>query len=145
MFSNLTGQTLGKYELLALLGAGGMGSVYRAYDHTLHREVAVKVINLGTSNADLQGRFIREARTAAALEHSHIVRVYDYGVERDINYIVMQHLTGGALSDRIKHAAAEGRSRASLPEVALLLEQLASGSITRTREGSSTAISSRRT
>ncbi len=126
MQTNLSGQTLGKYELRALLGAGGMGAVYRAYDHGLQREVAVKVINLGASNDELQARFIREARTAANLEHSHIVRVYDYGVERDINYIVMQNLTGGALSDRIKQAAELGRPRASLPEVALLLEQLAS-------------------
>ncbi|MCC6565495.1 MAG: protein kinase [Chloroflexi bacterium] len=126
MQNDLVGQTLGKYELRALLGRGGMGAVYRAYDHSLQREVAVKVINLGTSNDELQARFIREARTAAALEHSHIVRVYDYGVERDINYIVMQNLTGGALSDRMKQASEQGRSRASLPEVALLLEQLAS-------------------
>ncbi|RIK18117.1 MAG: hypothetical protein DCC53_17055 [Chloroflexi bacterium] len=125
MSTNLTGQTLGKYELRALLGEGGMGAVYRAYDHTLKREVALKVVNLAKNAPDLRARFIREAETAAGLEHSHIVRVYDYGVEPDINYIVMQNLTGGTLAERMKQAAESGRSRASLPEIALLLEQLA--------------------
>lgn len=69
MFDYLVGQTLGKYELRALLGTGGMGAVYRAYDHSLQREIAVKVINLGASNDELQGRFIREARTEDAFCH----------------------------------------------------------------------------
>jgi serine/threonine protein kinase len=126
MSESLVGQTLGKYVLRELLGEGGMGAVYRAYDQILKREVAVKIINLGKNGTELRARFMREAETAAGLEHGHIVRIYDYGVERDINYIVMQNLTGGALSDRIKQATKEGRSRASLPEVALLLEQLTS-------------------
>jgi serine/threonine-protein kinase len=126
MSESLIGQTLGKYLLRQLLGEGGMGAVYRAYDQILKREVAVKIINLGNNGTDLRARFIREARTAAGLEHSHIVRVYDYGVERNINYIVMQNLTGGALSDRLRHAAEEARPRASLLDVAHLLEQLAS-------------------
>ena len=121
-----SGQKLGKYELRDLLGSGGMGAVYRAYDHSLSREVAVKVVHLVSAGADFQARFIREAKTAAGLEHSHIVRVYDYGVDRDINYVVMQNLTGGSLSDRIKQAIEQGRPRASLSEVARLLEQLAS-------------------
>jgi len=120
-----SGQMLGKYELRDMLGSGGMGAVYRAYDHTLSREVAVKVVHLVSGGADFQARFIREAKTAAGLEHSHIVRVYDYGIDRDINYVVMQNLTGGSLSDRIKQAVEQGRPRASLSEVARLLEQLA--------------------
>ncbi|MBK9125474.1 MAG: protein kinase [Chloroflexi bacterium] len=126
MFNSLSGQTLGKYELRDLLGSGGMGAVYRGYDHALRREVAVKVINLAAGGADLQARFIREAQTSAALEHNHIVRIYDYGVERDINYVVMQYLTGGSLAERIKQAADQGRPRASLTEVAALLQHLAS-------------------
>ena len=126
MLHTLTGTTLGKYELRDLLGTGGMGAVYRAYDHTLKREVAVKIINLGTDNAEFRTRFIREAQTAANLEHSHIVRVYDFGTDQDINYVVMQYLTGGSMSERIKQAAEQGRPRASLAEVSLLLGHLAS-------------------
>jgi serine/threonine protein kinase/formylglycine-generating enzyme required for sulfatase activity len=126
MHADLTGTTLGKYELRELIGAGGMGAVYRAYDESLKREVAIKVVNLGTGGPELQARFIREAQTAAKLEHSHIVRVYDYGVERDINYVVMQYLNGGSLAERMRQAAFQGRSRASLPEIALLLEHLGS-------------------
>lgn len=126
MSGGLTGQTLGKYLLRDMLGVGGMGAVYRAYDQTLNREVAIKVVQATSGGEEFQARFIREAKTAAALEHSHIVRVYDYGVDRDISYVVMQHLTGGSLADRIKQAAEQGRPRASLPEVAELLAQLAS-------------------
>jgi serine/threonine-protein kinase len=126
MQNTLMGKTLGKYELRDLLGIGGMGAVYRAYDHTLRRGVAVKIINLGTDNPEVRTRFIREAQTAAGLEHSHIVRVYDFGIDRDVNYVVMQYLTGGSLSERIKQAGAQGRALASLSEVALLLDQLAS-------------------
>jgi serine/threonine-protein kinase len=126
MHADLTGTTLGKYELRELLGTGGMGAVYRAYDDSLKREVAIKVVNLGMGGAELQARFIREAQTAARLEHSHIVRVYDYGIERDINYVVMQYLNGGSLAERMREAGFQGRSRASLTEVALLLEHLAS-------------------
>ncbi|KXK49443.1 MAG: serine/threonine protein kinase, partial [Chloroflexi bacterium OLB13] len=64
MFGNLAGQTLGKYELRDLLGQGGMGAVYRAYDHGLRRQVAVKVISLAKNDPELQARFIREAQTA---------------------------------------------------------------------------------
>ena len=124
MYADLTGTTLGKYELRERIGAGGMGAVYRAYDESLQREVAIKVVNLGAGEPELQVRFIREAQTAARLEHSHIVRVYDYGVERDINYVVMQFLNGGSLAERMRQAAFQGHSRASLPEIALLLEHL---------------------
>ncbi|KXK49446.1 MAG: serine/threonine protein kinase with PASTA sensor(s) [Chloroflexi bacterium OLB13] len=126
MFGNLAGQTLGKYELRDLLGQGGMGAVYRAYDHGLRRQVAVKVISLAKNDPELQARFIREAQTAASLEHSHIVRVYDYGIDRDINYVVMQYLTGGSLSERMRQALDQGQHRASLVDVSMLLEQLAS-------------------
>lgn len=125
MYSDLSGTTLGKYELLELIGEGGMGAVYRAYDESLQREVAIKVVNLGMGEPEIQVRFIREAQTSARLEHNHIVRVYDYGVEREINYVVMQYLNGGSLAERMRQAASRGRSHASLSEIALLLEHLA--------------------
>ncbi|MBK8136368.1 MAG: serine/threonine protein kinase [Chloroflexi bacterium] len=124
--NQLSGTMLGKYALRDLLGAGGMGAVYRAYDDSLKREVAVKVVNLGTATPDVQARFIREAQTAANLEHSHIVRIYDFGVERDINYIVMQHLTGGTLTERFKRLKEGQSSGPSLGEVSLILNEIAS-------------------
>lgn len=124
--ASLVGTTLGKYEIRDLIGAGGMGAVYRGYDSTLRRDVAVKIINLGSDNPELRTRFIREAQTAAGLEHSHIVRVYDFGIDRDVNYVVMQHLTGGSLSERIRQANEQGRPLASLAEVVVLLDHLAS-------------------
>src|SRR5438067_1588243 len=98
----LTGLTIGQYTLKEQLGAGAMGVVYRAYQPTLDREVAIKV--LPPSLASQEGymeRFTREARTAAALEHSHIVPIYDYGTQQDLSYVVMRFLTGGSLAQRM--------------------------------------------
>ena len=120
---NLTGYTLGQYELRDLLGVGGMGAVYRGYQISLDREVAVKI--LPTALAEQPGyveRFNREARIAASLEHAHIVRVYDFGTQESISYLVMQLLKGGTLAQRI---ARHPDSRPSLTETAHLLDQLA--------------------
>lgn len=126
-FENLTGQVLGQYELRELLGVGGMGAVYRAYQAGLQREVAVKV--LPTTLAGEAGyieRFIREARMAGALEHPHIVRIYDYGTQGDISYLVMALLRGGSLSQRINQREEKGAPRPSLGEVSTMLNQMAS-------------------
>ncbi|MCU0474574.1 MAG: serine/threonine protein kinase, partial [Anaerolineae bacterium] len=126
-FENLTGQSLGQYELRELLGVGGMGAVYRAYQATLQREVAVKVLPLSlASEPGYVERFIREARTAGALEHPHIVRIYDYGTQGDITYLVMALLRGGSLSQRIQQREEKGVTRPSLGEVAQMLSQIAS-------------------
>ena len=121
---NLTGQTIGQYELRALYGTGGMGAVYRAYQHSLDREVAFKVLTLNlTSDTEYIERFNREAKTAASLEHPHIVPVYDYGTVNDISFVAMRLLTGGSLAERLKQ---QKGAKVSLGEVAELLEQLAS-------------------
>ena len=87
---NLAGQTLGQYELKEMLGRGGMGMVYRAYQPALERFVAVKVMASTLSEEDgYAERFNREAKTSAALEHPHIVGVHDYGIADDISYVVM--------------------------------------------------------
>lgn len=126
-FENLTGHTLGQYELRDLLGVGGMGAVYRAYHAQLQREVALKVLPLSlAAEAGYVERFIREARTAAALEHPHIVRIYDYGTQGDISYLVMALLRGGSLSQRITQREEKGITRPSLGEVAVMLNQIAS-------------------
>ncbi len=101
-FFDLTGHKLGQYRLLQLLGVGGMGAVYRGYQESLKREVAVKVMTPQlVQDPEYIARFMREAETAARLEHSHIVPVYDYGTEGPISYIVHAPLDGGARSMRV--------------------------------------------
>ena len=121
---NLSGQVLGQYELRELLGVGGMGAVYKAHQRSLKRYVALKVLSTQFSQqAGALERFNREAETSAALEHPHIIHVYDYGTQQGINYLVMQLLTGGTLAERLEHL--EGKLP-SLKEVAELLRQVAS-------------------
>src|SRR6202158_4088660 len=79
------GDKLGPYEILSLVGKGGMGEVYRAHDSRLHRDVAVKV-----SNAQFSERFTREARAIAALNHTNICHLYDVGPD----YLVMEYVEG---------------------------------------------------
>ncbi|MBK9123086.1 MAG: protein kinase [Chloroflexi bacterium] len=126
-FENLSGRTFGQYELRELLGVGGMGSVYRAYQTGLDRQVAVKVLPRAlASEPGYVERFIREARTAAALEHPHIVRIYDYGTQGDVSYLVMALLRGGSLSARLSQREELMQSRASLGEISDMLNQIAS-------------------
>jgi tRNA A-37 threonylcarbamoyl transferase component Bud32 len=124
---NLAGQMLGQYELRELIGAGGMGAVYRGYQANLKREVAVKVLvaQLAQQPGYLE-RFNREAETAAALEHRHIIPIYDYGTQQGISYVVMRLLSGGTLADRLAQHAEQGKPLPSLGEIANVLEQLAS-------------------
>src|SRR6516162_11406672 len=89
---------LGPYEIVAPLGAGGMGEVYRARDTRLGREVAVKVLpEPFAHNADRQARFEREARAVAVLSHPNILAIHDYGTEGGITYAVMELLEGETL------------------------------------------------
>jgi len=98
-----SGKMLGPYKILASLGAGGMGEVYRALDTRLHRSVAVKVISSAFSrDPDRVRRFEQEARAAGALNHSNVVTIYDLGVYADSPYVVMELLEGESLRDRLK-------------------------------------------
>jgi serine/threonine protein kinase/SH3-like domain-containing protein len=120
---NLIGQTFGQCELRELLGVGGMGAVYRAYQKSLKREVAVKVISTALSQqSGYRERFFREAETAAALEDAHIIPIYDFGTQGQISYLIMRLLTGGSLAEHLKQRS----TLPSLGEVAHLLGQLAS-------------------
>ena len=124
---NLVGQTFGQYELRDLLGAGGMGTVYRGYQASLKRYVAVKV--LSPQFAQQPGaveRFNREAQTSAALEHPHIIHIHDYGMQAGVYYLVMQLLTGGTLAERMAQRANTDQPLPSLGEAADLLKQIAS-------------------
>jgi eukaryotic-like serine/threonine-protein kinase len=92
------GTKLDGYEILGLLGAGGMGEVYRARDPTLKREVAIKVLpTFITQDADRLRRFEQEAQTAAALNHPNILAVHRFGVFEGIPYLVSELLEGSTL------------------------------------------------
>jgi len=99
----LIGKTLAHYEIIDLLGKGGMGEVYRARDTRLAREVAVKVLPAALSaNSDLRARLEREARTISSLNHPHICVLHDVGREGDIDFLVMEYIEGQTLADRIE-------------------------------------------
>jgi serine/threonine-protein kinase len=100
------GQQLGPYEILAPLGAGGMGEVYRARDTRLDREVAIKVLPraLGQDQSAL-ARFEREAKAVAALSHPNILSIHDYGTEQGTRFAVMELLNGETLRQRLRRSA----------------------------------------
>ncbi|MGH9365424.1 MAG: protein kinase domain-containing protein [Thermoanaerobaculia bacterium] len=96
------GTRLGPYEILAPLGAGGMGEVYRARDTRLGRAVAVKVLPQHLSaSPEVRQRFEREAKTISQLSHAHICALYDVGSHEGTEYLVMELLEGETLADRL--------------------------------------------
>ena len=96
------GTRLGPYEVTNLLGVGGMGEIYRARDTRLDRDVAVKVLPAALArNPERLARFEQEAHAASALNHPHIVALYDVGRERGLAYIVTELLEGQTLAERI--------------------------------------------
>lgn len=95
----MVGETLGTYQILERLGAGGMGVVYRALDLRLKRIVAIKVLSPGThGNDDRRLRFLQEARAASALNHPNIVVIHDVNEIGGTHFIVMEHVSGNALA-----------------------------------------------
>ncbi|HVE66270.1 MAG TPA: protein kinase, partial [Thermoanaerobaculia bacterium] len=97
-----TGTRLGPYEIVAPIGAGGMGEVYRARDTRLERTVAIKVLSAHLSaSPESRQRFEREARTISQLSHPHICALYDVGREGETEYLVMEYLEGETLADRL--------------------------------------------
>jgi eukaryotic-like serine/threonine-protein kinase len=96
------GTRLGPYEILAAIGAGGMGEVYKARDSRLTRTVAIKVLPAhAAADVAARARFERESRAIATLSHPHICVVYDVGRQGDIDYLVMELLEGETLADRL--------------------------------------------
>jgi len=96
------GLKLGPYEIVAPLGAGGMGEVYRAHDKRLGRDVAVKVLPAHLmDNSEVRQRFEREARAVSSLNHPHICTLHDIGREGETDYIVMELVEGETLADRL--------------------------------------------
>ena len=100
------GMKLGPYEVVAPLGAGGMGEVYRAKDTRLGREVAIKVLpqHLG-ADAEVRARFEREAKTISSLNHPNICTLFDVGREGETDYLVMELVEGETLSQRLLKGA----------------------------------------
>src|ERR1039458_4824244 len=98
-----SGTKLGPYDIESMLGAGGMGEVYRARDARLNRTVAIKVLPASFSaDADRMQRFVQEARAAAALNHPNILSIFDIGEERGAPYIVSELLEGSTLREQLK-------------------------------------------
>jgi hypothetical protein len=96
------GSRLGPYAIISLIGAGGMGEVYRARDSRLDRVVAVKVLPEGFARDDAaRDRFDREARAIASLSHPHICTLHDVGRDGETNFLVMELLEGGTLAERL--------------------------------------------
>lgn len=104
---------LGPYRIVAFIGAGGMGEVYRAVDTRLDREVAIKVLSTSLSHdVDAQQRFEQEAHAAGVLNHPNILAIYDIGVEGNLRYIVSELLEGESLRARIREGPLSPRKAA---------------------------------
>jgi eukaryotic-like serine/threonine-protein kinase len=118
------GQRLGKYEIVRLLGRGGMGTVYEALNTAIGKRVAMKFVDAATArNKEAVARFQREAETASAVESAHIVEIFDWGYTDDgLPYIVMELLRGEDLGHRIKRCG-----RLDLPEAVHVVAQILRG------------------
>src|SRR5947209_3711884 len=99
----LVGKSLGQFRIVERIGAGGMATVFKAYQPVLDRYVAVKVLPAYHARDPIfKERFLREARSVAKLDHPNIVQIYLFGEEENITYIAMQYVDGGTLKDRLK-------------------------------------------
>ena len=121
----LTGQTLGKYQILEPLGSGGMARVYRAFHPQLNRYVAVKVLRGDLVEDDsFTDRFRREAQAVANLRHPNIIQVFDFDVENDITFMVMELLDGDTLHTRLNDYRVRGEPMPWGDMVRILLDVL---------------------
>src|SRR3954452_17635112 len=97
------GTRFGPYEVVAPVGAGGIGEVYRALDTRLKRFVAIKLLRPGVAEKpEFRQRFEREARAISSLNHAHICTVYDVGQQHGVDYLVMEYVEGVALGAYLK-------------------------------------------
>jgi serine/threonine protein kinase len=114
---------LGPYRVLRLLGSGAMGMVFQAEDITLKRQVALKTMKKTQAASEVnRQRFLREAQAAAAIEHDHIVTIYQVGQDRDVPYLAMKLLLGETLEDRLNR---EGKLPAE--EILRIGQEIAEG------------------
>ena len=123
--TDLTGTTLGSYRVLSTVGRGGMAVVYRGYQPSLDRYVAIKVMSrLLAGNSRFLERFQREAAGVAQLRHQNVVQMYDFGVYEDISYMVMEFIEGETLKQRLTQLREVGQ-RLTLPEVVKIVRDIA--------------------
>jgi predicted Ser/Thr protein kinase/tetratricopeptide (TPR) repeat protein len=119
-------KSIGKYTIVKILGQGAMGTVYKALDPDIDREVAIKTVNFGPQieegHEDVIKRFLREAQSAGKLTHPNIVTIYEVGRDGDMTYIVMQYVEGQSLQKLIS-----GGKKFSHDEILHLMGQICSG------------------
>ncbi len=121
MPTDFTGKTFGSYQLVAPLGRGGMASVYRGYQQSIDRSVAVKVLPPEfLHDPNFSARFVAEARTLARLTHPSILPLYDFGTANDVPYIIMPLMANGTLAERL------GRGPLATAELLRVLTPMAS-------------------
>ena len=124
---SIEGQTLGKYRILEPLGRGGMAQVYKAYHPGLDRYVAVKVLRSDlVEESEFLARFRREARAVAGLRHPNIVQVFDFDVQDEHYYMVMELLEGDTLKAYL-NAFRTRSERMPLGELTRILNDALSG------------------
>src|SRR5438132_3627264 len=117
-----SGTKLGRYEIRSKIGEGGMGEVYLAQDTKLDRKVALKILPVElASNRDRMERFVREAKSAAALNHPHIAHIYEIGESEGLHFIAMEYIDGETLRENIQ------RDKAPLAKLLKYLTQVAEG------------------
>lgn len=109
------GTRLGPYEIIAPIGSGGMGEVYRAKDTRLERTVAIKILTQALLNRpDFRQRFEREAKLISKLNHPHICTVHDVGEHEGVPFLVMEYLEGPTLDELLKRGPLQARRALAL-------------------------------
>jgi len=104
--SQLIGQTLGHYRIIEQIGAGGMGVVYRAHDEQLERDVAIKVLPVGTlPDEAARKRFRKEALALAKLNHPNIATIFEFGSQNSTDYLVTEYISGQTLDEKLAAGA----------------------------------------
>lgn len=125
--TDLTGTTLGNYRVLSPVGRGGMAVVYQGYQSSLDRYVAIKVMSHHLANDQtFVDRFQREAAGVAQLRHQNIVQMVDFGIKKDISFMVMEFIDGETLKERLTRLNQNGE-RIPLSEVIRIINDIAAG------------------
>ena len=121
----MVGKTISRYRVLAKLGAGGMGEVYRAHDERLQRDVALKVLPAHIlADETARNRFRKEALALSKLNHPHIATVYDFDTQDGVDFLVMEYVAGATLAKRITDGALPEKEVAQLGiQIAAALEE----------------------
>lgn len=126
MAESMVGKTIGRYQVVELLGRGGMAEVYKAYQKSLDRYVAIKLMHTFLADdTDFFERFNREAKNVAALSHPNIIQIHDFDHEGDTYYMVMEFVDGGTLKDRLEQLTVQGQ-RLPLGEAIRIISDIGS-------------------